>query len=52
MASSGPVQESSEENWSALDLALRRGYRGLPGGSSLHLLLAHRRPPFEPSQIR
>jgi hypothetical protein len=31
------------ERWAAIDLALLRGYRGLPGGSSLAQLLAARR---------
>jgi hypothetical protein len=33
----------TEENWSAVDQALRVGVRGLPGGSSLAQLLAKRR---------
>jgi hypothetical protein len=36
--SSGPVG-STGETWLAIDKALRRGTRGLPGGSSLFLLL-------------
>jgi hypothetical protein len=39
-AGSGPVAEAPGENWSAIDYALRRGYRGLPGDSSLSWLLA------------
>jgi len=49
----GPVLPGSHETWSTVDVALRVGRRGLPGGSSLaQLLLARRgaiyRPP--PSQ--
>ncbi len=48
------------ETWHAIDLALREGLRGLPGGSSLARLLAQRRgvrnkqalPPLMPSLIR
>jgi hypothetical protein len=36
---SGPVNGQSGPNWRALDLALRRGYHGLPCGSSLQRLL-------------
>ena len=38
--SSGPVEGVDDETWSAIDAALRRGRRGLPGGSSLAGLLA------------
>jgi hypothetical protein len=37
---SGSVLAAPGENWSAIDYALRRGYRGLPGESSLSWLLA------------
>jgi hypothetical protein len=40
---SGPISGTSGERWSAVDAALKRGYRGLPGGSSLSRLLAGRR---------
>src|SRR5947208_701359 len=36
-----PVFEAAGENWRALDLALKRGSRGLPGGTSLAQLLAN-----------
>lgn len=36
---SGPVKMSPEDTWNAVDLALRRGKRGLSGGSSLARLL-------------
>jgi len=36
---SGPIHGTSGPCWRALDLALRRGYNGLPGGSSLQQLL-------------
>jgi hypothetical protein len=34
-AGSGPVEESPQDTWRQLDAALRKGRRGLPGGSSL-----------------
>lgn len=37
--SSGPVKDAPGETWTAIDLALARGTRGLPGGSSLAQLL-------------
>jgi hypothetical protein len=33
--SSGPIDGAPGETWSKIDAALRGGYRGLPGGSSL-----------------
>lgn len=42
-ARSGPIAEAPGETWTAVDMALRHGLRGLPGGSSLALLLAQRR---------
>jgi len=36
---SGAVVDAPGETWSALDMALRQGHRGLPGGSSLARLL-------------
>src|SRR5215471_6525529 len=36
---SGPVHDVHGETWTAIDLALSRGKRGLPGGSSLARLL-------------
>jgi hypothetical protein len=38
-AHSGPVADAPGENWRVLNLALREGYRGLPGGGSLARLL-------------
>src|SRR5262249_45819503 len=38
-AGSGPVAGAAGETWKGLDLALRAGYRGLPGGTSLAGLL-------------
>jgi hypothetical protein len=35
----GPVRNAPGETWAGIDLALRRGTRGLPGGSSLASLL-------------
>src|SRR5947209_19437316 len=40
---SGPVGGADDETWSAIDAALKRGRRGLPGGSSLARLLAEER---------
>jgi hypothetical protein len=42
-AGSGAVDGAPGERWKAVDSALRRGGRGLPGGSSLAQLLAERR---------
>ena len=40
---SGPVRESQGDTWRDIDRALRRGLRGMKGGSSLaQLLLIHR----------
>jgi hypothetical protein len=38
-----PVAEAPDESWDRIDRALRRGERGLPGGTSLTQLLAGRR---------
>ncbi len=40
---SGPIAASRGETWKGVEMALRRGSRGLPGGSSLGKLLAERR---------
>jgi len=40
---SGPIDGELFESWRTVDQALRRGKRGLPGGSSLARLLAERR---------
>jgi superfamily II DNA or RNA helicase len=40
---SGAIPESPGETWTAVELALSRGRRGLPGGSSLARLLAAER---------
>jgi len=39
----GAIPDAPGENWGAVNLALARGTRGLPGGSSLARLLARRR---------
>jgi hypothetical protein len=39
-SSSGPVVDAAGENWQAIELALARGNRGLPGGTTLARLLA------------
>src|SRR5947207_489855 len=36
---SGPLPEAPGTTWAGVDLALRYGHRGLPGGSSLARLL-------------
>jgi hypothetical protein len=40
---SGPIRESNFDNWSTVEQALRHGYRGLPGGTTLARLLAQKR---------
>ena len=39
IACSAPIAQSPQETWQAVDTALKRGNRGLPGGSSLAKLL-------------
>ena len=41
--SSGPIEMAPTETWMAVDMALRKGIRGLPGGDSLPRLLARNR---------
>jgi hypothetical protein len=40
---SGAIPEAPGENWRAIQMALREGYRGLPGGSTVARLLAEHR---------
>jgi hypothetical protein len=40
---SGPIAEAPGENWNGIDSALYKGYRGLPGGSTLARLFAQER---------
>jgi hypothetical protein len=40
---SGAIQESPGDSWGAVNMALRQGWRGLKGGSSLSQVLATRR---------
>jgi hypothetical protein len=40
---SGPIPEAPGETWMAVQMALLKGLRGLPGGSSSPLLLAEKR---------
>jgi len=40
---SGSIPEAPAENWSLIDMALTRGTRGLPGGTTLARLLAAER---------
>ncbi len=42
-AGSGAVRGAGDETWRNIDKALRYGFRGLPGGSSLSVLLERRR---------
>jgi hypothetical protein len=59
-AAAGPVKGVPGERWEAVNWALAQGLRGLPGGSSLPLLLAERRgrrlrsrkPPLTVGQVR
>lgn len=39
--SSGAIPETAGETWKAVQMALVKGCRGLPGGSSLHRLIHH-----------
>ncbi|HUY33859.1 MAG TPA: hypothetical protein VMV69_14005 [Pirellulales bacterium] len=39
----GPIDDAPGETWTAVEIALRNGKRGLPGGSSLPQLLQERR---------
>ena len=41
---SGAILEAPDEDWKNIDMALRKGFRGLPGGGSLARLLTQRRP--------
>jgi hypothetical protein len=41
--SDGPIADARGETWYAVDVALRNGQRGLPGGASLARLLASKR---------
>jgi hypothetical protein len=47
----GPVIDAPGEKWSAVDIALEHGSRGLPGGSSLPRLLAKHRGVRNPSDL-
>jgi hypothetical protein len=57
---SGEILEAPGENWRAVNMALYKGYRGLPGGDSLAKLLARERgalsgrekPPLTTGKIR
>ncbi len=55
----GPIADAPGETWTGVDVALKKGRRGLPGGSSLPQLLAEHRgvrniqalPPFRIKEI-
>ena len=40
---SGRINEEIDGTWASIDSALKRGHRGLPGGSSLYALIKDRR---------
>jgi hypothetical protein len=48
---SGAIPETGGEKWLLIDAVLRRGGRGLPGGSSLVRLLAEHRGVRHPKQL-
>jgi hypothetical protein len=48
---SGPVSGAPGESWGAISLALTKGHRGLPPGSSLARLLAERRGARNPKGL-
>ncbi|MBX6313461.1 MAG: hypothetical protein IRY99_11175, partial [Isosphaeraceae bacterium] len=58
-AHAGPVADAPGETWSEIDAALRRGHRGLPGGTSLTRLFGRSlnpdalgpRPPLTVEQV-
>jgi hypothetical protein len=51
-AKSGPVTAAPGEWWNVIDVALKKGYRGLEGGSSLsQLLAANRSSPPRPLSL-
>jgi hypothetical protein len=50
-ADSGPIPDERGETWTGVDMALSRGNRGLPGGSSLARLLTERRGRRHPHQL-
>ncbi len=50
-AGSGTILESPDDTWSAINMALRRGYRGLAGSSTLAQLLGEFRQK-EPGQAK
>ncbi len=50
-ATSGAVPGQAREKWISIEQALRKGYRGLPGGSSLFQLLALHRGDRDPKRF-
>jgi hypothetical protein len=50
-AESGAIQEAPEEKWAAVDRALKRGLRGMTGGSSLAKLLSVERGVRHPAKL-
>jgi hypothetical protein len=49
--SSGPILDAPGETWTAVEVALVQGNRGLPGGSSLTQLLARHRGARNPRDL-
>ena len=49
--SDGAIRDAPSETWAAVDLALARGRRGLPGGSSIAQLLAARGVKRNPQRL-
>lgn len=50
--SSGPIETAPGETWTAVEVALSHGIRGLPGGDSLARLLERRRRSKRPPARR
>jgi hypothetical protein len=48
---SGPVRGSDGDTWSAVNMALIQGIRGLPGGETLARLLSRHRDAPHPSEL-
>lgn len=47
----GVIPRSLGENWNNVDSALRNGFRGLPGGTTLSRLLSQHRGKRDPTQL-
>jgi len=51
IATDGPIEAALTDTWSSVDAALNKGYRGLPGKSTLSRLLHQERGKFHPSTL-